>query len=198
MNLAAATALGYALGSVPFAFLVARAYRGLDIRSAGSGNVGATNVLRAIGPGAALATAVLDVAKGAAPVLIAEGVGGGPEAVAAAGLSAVVGHVYPVWLRFRGGKGVAATFGACLAWSPPVAGIALAVFAAAVATTRIVSVASLAAAVAAVPAALLLGVPRPAVWALSGASLLIVFRHRGNMRRVAAGTEPRITERERR
>jgi acyl phosphate:glycerol-3-phosphate acyltransferase len=102
--------LGYLLGSIPFAFLLSRR-TGIDIRHAGSGNLGAANVLRTSGVGAAVGVLLLDVAKGAGTVLLAHRLTGGDATPAAAGLAAVVGHVYPVWLRFRGGKGVATACG---------------------------------------------------------------------------------------
>lgn len=193
MTAVAAAAAGYLLGSVPVAFIVARMARRVDIRTVGSGNVGATNVWRTIGPRAALATLVLDVTKGAAAVWLARHLGGGEPAEAAAGLAAIVGHAYPVWLRFAGGKGVATALGACLAWSPAVAGVAVAAFAAVVGVTRIVSAGSLSASGVAVLAAFGLGIAAPVAWALMAAAGLIVWRHAGNLRRMIDGTEPRIT-----
>jgi glycerol-3-phosphate acyltransferase PlsY len=137
-------------------------------------------------------TALLDVAKGAVPVLLARSAGYDAAAWAVAGAGAVVGHVYPAWLRFRGGKGVATTLGACLVWAPPVAGVAVAVFAAATWASRMVSAGSVAAAIVIGPLAFAWGAPKPIVMALFAAGWLIVFRHRGNLMRMAAGTERRL------
>lgn len=193
MTVVAAATVGYLLGSIPVAFIVARMARRVDIRTLGSGNVGATNVWRTVGPWAALTTLVLDVAKGAAAVWLARDAGGGEPAEAIAGLAAIIGHAYPVWLRFAGGKGVATALGACGAWSLPVAGVAVAAFSAVVAVTRVVAVGSLSAAGVAVLAAFWLGTARSATWALTAAAALIVWRHAGNLRRLMDGTEPRIT-----
>jgi glycerol-3-phosphate acyltransferase PlsY len=192
VRLALFALIGYVVGSVPFAFLVAWRRGGFDIRRLGSGNVGAANVQRVVGSRAALVTALLDVTKGAVPVLLARFAGVDAATCAMAGAGAVVGHVYPVWLRFRGGKGVSTTLGACLMWAPPVAGVAVAVFAVATWASRMVSVGSVAAAIVIGPLAYAWGAPRAIVLALFAAGWLIVFRHRGNLLRVAAGTERRI------
>jgi glycerol-3-phosphate acyltransferase PlsY len=167
--------LGYLIGSVPFAFLIARRAGGLDIRRVGSGNVGAANVLRSAGRRAAAWTAVFDVAKGA-------------SAVAAAG------HIYPVWLRFRGGKGVATSFGVFLVLAPVAAMGALALFLALVRLTRYVSIASMAAAVTLGPmvygATSSIALTRAAF--VTGG--LVLFKHRQNLARLLNGTERRIGE----
>jgi glycerol-3-phosphate acyltransferase PlsY len=118
--------------------------------------------------------------------------GGAPAAEAVAGVAAIAGHVFPVWLAFSGGKGVATTLGACAAWSPAAAAVAAGIFLAVVMTLRLVSLGSLLAAVAAGPTAYALGAPRPVVVALFAAAALIVVRHRDNIMRLAAGTERRI------
>src|SRR5665213_4457071 len=160
MRMAAAIVLGYLLGSVPFAFIIARRWGnpgnpgnpGMnDLRVAGSGTVGATNVARTVGLRAGVVVALLDMAKGAAGVLLAERLDGATAAAAAAGLAAIVGHVYPVWLRFHGGKGVATACGVFTVLAPVAAAIAMAIFAAAVFVTRYVSLASLLASVALPP-----------------------------------------------
>jgi glycerol-3-phosphate acyltransferase PlsY len=190
--LAAGLLIGaYALAAIPFGWLVGR-LRGIDVRRLGSGNIGATNVLRASGRGPAAATLLLDALKGAAPVLVADALAG-PEAwlPVAAGAVAVIGHCYPVYLRFRGGKGVATAAGAFLALSPWRRLIALGVFVAALAATSTVSVGSCAAALALPAAAWARGEGRIALGALPVA-MLILWRHRDNLRRVMAGTEPRL------
>ena len=192
MTLAIAAVVGYAIGSVPFAYLVARRRRGLDIRTVGSGNVGAANVQRTAGSRAALLTAVLDAAKGAVPVLAVRAAGGSVLAQAVTGVAAVVGHAYPVWLRMRGGKGVSTTLGACLVWMPSVAATALVVFVVTVRVSRMVSLGSVLAAIVIGPLAFAWGAPRATALALCAAGGLIVFRHRSNLLRMTAGTERRI------
>src|SRR3954453_6665101 len=125
-------AVGYLLGSIPFAYLLSRRWTGLDIRQAGSGNVGAANVLRTSGVMAGIMVMLLDVAKGAGSVLVAQRLSPGDTAPAAAGLAAIVGHIYPVWLRFKGGKGVATAAGVFSVLTPLALPPALAIFAIAV------------------------------------------------------------------
>ncbi len=183
-------ALGYALGSIPFGLLLTRAAGLGDIRRIGSGNIGATNVLRTGRRGLAAATLVLDGAKGAAAVLLAAGFAGGGAGLVA-GLGAVLGHLFPVWLGFRGGKGVATGLGVLLA-AVPWAGLAAAVAWLVLARlTRISSAAALGAfAIAPVVAASVSGLAG-AVLALVIAALVFA-RHSENIRRLLAGTEPRI------
>ncbi len=184
---------GYALGSVPFAFLLARR-AGVDVRVAGSGNVGAANVLRTSGTPLGLTVMVLDIAKGAAAVLAAQVAAGSNPFMAAAGAAAIVGHIYPLWLRFHGGKGVAVATGVFGVLAPIATMIAAAVFFATVWLTRVVSLGSVAATVTLPTMAWLAGSPPPVLAAATGTGALILFRHRGNVRRIAAGTEPRIRE----
>ncbi len=181
----------YAIGSIPFALLMARR-SGADLRRVGSGNLGAANVMRATGVRAGLVVAILDVAKGATSVLIAERFGDHATAPAVAGVAAVVGHIYPVWLRFRGGKGVATACGVFSVLTPPAIPIALAVFTATVWLTRYVSAGSILATVLLPPAAYATGSPAPVVVAASGIAVLIVFRHRSNLARLRSGTERRV------
>jgi glycerol-3-phosphate acyltransferase PlsY len=189
-------AIGYLLGSIPFAFLLSRRLEGIDIRRAGSGNVGAANVLRTSGIGAALLVMLLDVAKGAGSVLVAQRwVAGDAVAPAAAGLAAIVGHVYPVWLRFRGGKGVATACGVFSVLTPWAMLPAVTLFVATVWITRFISLGSLMATVALGPIAYGMDAPRAAVVAAVGAAAVIVFRHRSNLARLWAGTERRIGQR---
>jgi acyl phosphate:glycerol-3-phosphate acyltransferase len=185
-------AIGYLLGSVPNAFLVTRRFGGIDIRLVGSGNVGATNVNRAAGPWAAILTAVLDVAKGSVPVLLARAWGGSPMVCAAAGVAAVVGHIFPVWLQFHGGKGVATMLGVSLAWAPAVGLLALTALVITVWASRIVSLGSVLAALAIGPVAYARQTPAPIVWSCFFVGWLIVIRHRGNIMRFVAGTERRL------
>lgn len=187
----------YALGAVPFSYLVVRWLRHQDVREIGSGNAGATNVLRAAGPLPAVATLALDVAKGAAPVLTARALGQPDAVTGAAALAAVVGHVFPVFLGFRGGKGVATAAGAFAAISPPALGVTALLFALTVAWRRIVSLASMVAATAFPVAYWLLGDgTRAASPALLGAivaiSVLVLVKHRANLRRLLEGREPTL------
>jgi glycerol-3-phosphate acyltransferase PlsY len=182
---------GYAVGSVPFAFLLARR-AGIDVRVAGSGNVGAANVLRTSGAPLGLTVMMLDIAKGAATVLAAYAGAGSNSSVAAAGAAAIVGHIYPVWLRFHGGKGVAVAAGVFSVLAPMATMLAAAVFFATVGLTRVVSLGSVAATVMLPSAAWLTGAPTPVLIAAIGTGILILFRHRANIRRILRGTERRV------
>jgi len=185
-----ALALGYLAGSIPFGVLITRAMGLGDLRSIGSGNIGATNVLRTGNKRAALATLLLDGGKGAVAVLVARAVAGEPAALVAA-LGAFLGHLFPVWLGFRGGKGVATFLGIMLALAWP-AGIAACLTWLAVA--GLFRFSSLAALVAAASAPLWLALfGRPdAIWLAVALALLVFVRHHANIRRLLAGTEPRI------
>ena len=192
MVIALATAFGYLLGSVPFAYLLARRY-GIDLRTSGSGNIGATNVLRTAGLPAAAIVVVLDVLKGSIAVLAAQAISTGTVAPVAAGLAAIVGHVYPVWLKFRGGKGVATTAGVFGVLAPTALGIAGIAWVIVVVVTRFVSAGSVVAAIAlVVAAAIVTDAPGPVVAGAVGAALIILARHHGNLRRLVGGTERRI------
>jgi acyl phosphate:glycerol-3-phosphate acyltransferase len=186
-----AVLLGYLAGSVPFAYLLARR-AGIDVRVAGSGNVGAANVMRTTGTGRAIAVMSLDVAKGAAAVALAQLASGGAALVAATGAAAVVGHIYPVWLRFHGGKGVAVAAGVFAVLAPVATAFAVMLFVLTVWLTRYVSLGSIAATLALPPVAWLAGAPAAVVSAASGSAALILFRHRANFRRLRAGTERRM------
>jgi acyl phosphate:glycerol-3-phosphate acyltransferase len=183
--------LGYFIGSIPFALVLAR-YRGLDLREIGSGNLGAANVLRASGATAGVVVAVLDIGKGALSVLLADQLSDGSALAAMAGLAAIVGHIYPIWLRFRGGKGVATACGVFAVLTPLAAAPAFAVFIATVWITRYISLGSVIASVVLPPVAYVTGSPPPVVASAVAASILIVFRHRSNLARLASGTERRI------
>jgi glycerol-3-phosphate acyltransferase PlsY len=186
---------GYLAGSVPFAFLLARR-AGIDVRVAGSGNVGATNVMRTAGTGRAIAVMMLDVAKGAAAVAIAGLTSTGAAPPALTGAAAIVGHIYPVWLRFHGGKGIAVAAGVFGVLAPAATALATGVFVAIVWWTRYVSLGSVAATIALPPVAWLAGAPAAVVGAAAGSAALILFRHRSNLRRLVAGTERRIGSRD--
>ncbi len=182
----------YLLGSIPFAWLFGWSLGGVDVRAEGSGNVGATNVLRTSGSTAAVLTAALDVAKGAAAVWLAKWLGAAPAVAGAAGVAAVVGHVYPLWLRFRGGKGVAPSCGAFLVLAPLGTTAAIVVFALTVWSSRFVSLGSVTAAIALPPLVYLAGGGRPTVGAATVAAFLVVLRHRANITRLLDGSEPRL------
>lgn len=182
---------GYLTGSVPFAYLLARRV-GIDVRVVGSGNVGATNVLRTTGLGRAILVMALDIAKGVLAVGVAQLSNAGATTTAVAGAAAIVGHIYPVWLRFHGGKGVAVAAGVFSMLAPAATAVACGVFLIIVRGTRYVSLGSLLATVALPPAAWLTGAPAIVVVVASGIAALIVFRHRANIRRLWAGTERRM------
>ena len=185
----------YCIGSVPFAWLLARRAKAGDLRRIGSGNLGAANVLRASGVTPAIAVAVLDMVKGIASVVFALQISGSIATGAAAGFAAILGHIYPVWLRFRGGKGVATTCGVFAVLAPIAIVPAAAVFIATVWATGYISLGSVLASLTLAPIAYAVGAPMPALVAACAASALIVFRHRSNVVRLRTGTERRIGER---
>jgi glycerol-3-phosphate acyltransferase PlsY len=185
----------YGLGSVPFAWLLVRRWGVTDLRRVGSGNVGAANVLRASGLGPGLLVAVLDVAKGAASVLLAQGVSDDALLPSIAGLAAIVGHIYPVWLHFRGGKGVATACGVFSILAPTAALPSLAIFAGVVWLTKYVSLGSLLASLALPTIAYATDSPAPVVDTAIAACVLIIFRHRSNLARLRLGTERRFSRR---
>jgi glycerol-3-phosphate acyltransferase PlsY len=188
-------AVGYGLGSIPTGLLVARWQKGVDIRRHGSGNIGMTNVLRAVGRGAAALTLVGDMVKGLIPVLLAQVWLASSWAIGLVALAAIVGHMYPLFADFHGGKGVATTLGGFMPLLPGPLLIAFVVFAASVAFRRQVSRGSLAAAAALPIAALLWGDPTAYGFYALVAAALIWFRHRDNIERLLAGTEPTIGQR---
>lgn len=184
---------GYLLGSLSFAVLLVRRATGKDIRTEGSGNAGATNVLRAHGKGLALAVAALDIAKGAAAVLLVRLVTADPRYAAAAGFAAILGHVFPLYYGFRGGKGVATAVGAFLVLAPLPTLVCIAVFVAVVAATRYVSLGSMLAMVLLPPVAGgLFHASAPVVAAAAATAVLVVLKHRENLKRLAAGTERKL------
>jgi glycerol-3-phosphate acyltransferase PlsY len=186
--------LAYGIGSVPFALLLARRWGAPDLRGVGSGNLGAANVLRASGTTAGLLVAALDIAKGALSVTLARHLSDQAAAPAAAGLAAILGHVYPVWLRFRGGKGVATACGVFSVLTPLATVPALTIFAVTVWLTKYISLASVLASLALPPIAYWAGSPGPAVVSACAASTLIVFRHRSNLMRLHLGRERRLDD----
>ena len=192
----ALVAVAYLLGSIPSALLVVRARTGKDVRREGSGNVGATNATRIGGPAAGVVVTAMDVVKGALPVGAMTVLNPEGGWVAATALAAIVGHCYPVWLRFAGGKGVATAFGAFVVLAPVPALIGLGVWIVVLAVGGWVSLASMvAAAVFPLLAAVLDQPGRAMLLGVSLASVLIIVRHQANIRQLIAGSEPRIGRR---
>jgi acyl phosphate:glycerol-3-phosphate acyltransferase len=185
----------YLIGSIPVGFLVARAAGGFDIRSKGSGNIGATNVLRTLGPVPAVLTLLGDVAKGYLAVRAAEVLGPEPVWGAAGALLAIVGNCWPVFLRFKGGKGVATALGAFLALTPRAILLAAGVWIVLVAAFRYVSLASILGCVGLALGAWLFGYAPMYATAAACAAGLIVWRHHENVTRLLSGTERRLGER---
>jgi acyl phosphate:glycerol-3-phosphate acyltransferase len=185
-----AIAGAYLLGSIPFGYLAGRA-RGVDIRTLGSRNVGATNVFRTLGKPIGIAVMVLDIAKGVVAVVIARILTDDPWPLVAAG-AAVVGHVYPLWLRFKGGKGVAVGCGVAIGLVPWVALALVPVWVLLVGLTRYVSLASIVVAVASAPTVWLFGCERSAVVFAVIVGVAVVVRHRANIVRLVRGEELRL------
>ena len=190
--------LAYLLGSFPSGYLAGRWLKGVDIRTLGSGSTGATNVLRQIGKGPALVVFLIDVLKGTAAVLLAKALGFNDWWVVASGLAALGGHIWPIWLGWRGGKAVATGLGMLLGLAWPVGLACFGVFLTVISVSRIVSLSSVLAALS-LPLLMLarfasLGeAVRPAYLSLSiVAAVLVIWRHRSNLSRIAAGTEPRL------
>jgi glycerol-3-phosphate acyltransferase PlsY len=189
---------GYLLGSIPFGYLLVRLRSGRDVRAIGSGNIGATNVVRAAGWSTGVATLILDLAKGVFAVWLAGHFSGGNIRIMMfAGLAAILGHIFPIWLEFSGGKGVATALGVFLMISLTAVAAAVAIFAIVVLFWRYISLASVSAA-AALPLLVYLlyapgHAPPTAVTAVTLlSSVLIIVKHRKNIERLMAGTEPRI------
>ena len=184
-----ALGLGYLLGSIPFGLLLTRLTGKGDIRDIGSGSIGATNVLRTGSKGLAALTVLLDAGKGALAVWLAQRFFPGFEAHAAAG--ALVGHLYPVWLRLKGGKGVATLLGILIPLLPMAALVYAVVWIAVFLLIRISSVAGMAAAASTPISAVVLG-EQARFPLLLGFAILVVWKHQDNIRRLLAGTEPRV------
>ncbi|BAO31023.1 glycerol-3-phosphate 1-O-acyltransferase PlsY [Sulfuritalea hydrogenivorans] len=197
MNLLVSAVLGYLLGSIPFAVIVSRAFRLADPRSFGSGNPGATNVLRSGSKAAALLTLIGDAAKGWLAMFIAQRVGAGETAIAVAGLAAFLGHVFPFTLGFKGGKGVATALGVLLGFSGVLAGITAGIWIAVVIFTRYSSLAALAAAAAAPALTWWLLGRSEVIAAVALMCAVLIYRHKSNIRKLVAGTESRIGGRKR-
>lgn len=191
--------VAYLLGSIPFGLILGKAFGGADVRKAGSGNIGATNVARVAGPLAGILTLLLDASKGWFSVWLAARLFvGNSNAMILAGLLAMLGHCFPIWLRFRGGKGVATAAGIFLALSAPAMAAALVLFLLVVVTWRYVSLGSLAAA-AAIPLLIYLlwaphfAPPESLTLGSLAISLLVIFQHRSNIVRLARGEEPKFS-----
>ena len=186
--------VGYLLGSIPFGYLLVRVFRGADVRTTGSGNIGATNVART-SPLLGIATLLLDALKGVTAALVVSMIfPGARTAVFVAAFSAVCGHVFPVWLGFRGGKGVATGLGSFLLVTPKAILVAIGIFVAVAAAFRFVSLASLVAAACLPLLAILFGESRVAaeIALMTAASVLIIAKHYQNIRRLLAGAEPKF------
>ena len=186
---ALALVIGYLLGSIPFGLVLTRVFGAGDLRTIGSGSIGATNVLRTGRKGLAAATTLLDIGKGTAAVLIAGQLGAGFALLG--GVGAFLGHCYPVWLRFNGGKGVATMMGICIALAWQIALVYAVIWLTVLAVTRISSVGGMAAAISAPIIAFLIDKSAIGVMLLALA-LLVLWKHRANIGRLRAGTEPRI------
>jgi len=185
--------LAYLLGSLPSSYVAGR-IRGVDLREHGSGNLGATNTYRVLGAGAAVPVVIVDIAKGFVPTALFSGWDGTADAhlAIAYGLAAIAGHVWPVFLRFRGGKGVATGAGVLLALAPLTTVLALLIWIGVVSLTRYVSVASITAATLVPLLAALLDAPRPTVGFCALVAAFVWWTHRSNLRRLLDGTEHRF------
>jgi len=192
VNTVAVLMVGYLLGSIPFAYLLARKHRGIDLRFAGSGNVGAANLLRNTTKKIGVSAMALDMGKGIATVLVARQIEPGATAPTVAGVAAVLGHIYPVWLGFRGGKGVATTCGVFAILAPYATALAGLFFLLTVWWTKYVSLGSVIAS-AALPA-LVYATGGPAITVIGAVIIaaIVIERHRANLVRVASGVERRI------
>ncbi|AII44277.1 membrane protein [Synechococcus sp. KORDI-100] len=189
-------AIGYVLGAIPSGYLAARWMKGIDLRDCGSGSTGATNVLRNVGKVPALVVFLIDVGKGALAVLLTKAFGLNDWLQVLAGLAALAGHIWPIWLGFKGGKAVATGFGMFLGLAWPVGLACFGLFMAVISIFRIVSLASVVAALG-LPLLMLAAGQSSAYLAVSlVAALLVLWRHRSNVQRLIAGTEPRIGQKQ--
>ncbi|WP_115019447.1 glycerol-3-phosphate 1-O-acyltransferase PlsY [Synechococcus sp. UW140] len=192
--------LGYLLGSIPSGYLAGRWCKGLDLRELGSGSTGATNVLRQVGKGPALVVFVIDVSKGAAAVVLASAITQGNAfsdwVQVLAGLTALTGHIWPVWLGFKGGKAVATGFGMFLGLAWPVGLACFGVFLATLSIFRTVSLASVVGAIS-LPLLMAAGHGNKADLTVALVAMaLVIWRHRSNLQRIMAGTEPRLGQKD--
>jgi acyl phosphate:glycerol-3-phosphate acyltransferase len=194
MTVVLAVTFAYFVGSIPFAYLLSR-QQGIDLRRTGSGNVGASNVLRTTGLRAAVLAMVLDGVKGTIAVVLAQLLSAGVVTSVAAAFASIVGHVYPIWLRFRGGKGVATAAGAFVVLAPEALGVASCVFVIAVIATRFISVGSIAGALTLAIVAAFSDVPGVIAIGATASTVIIIYRHRDNLVRLVSGTERRIGQR---
>lgn len=192
MNAAGLALLGYAIGSIPFSFLVARLFGVRDVRAVGSGNVGATNVMRSAGKLPGALALVLDGLKGAMTVWLARSFSTSEVEVCIAGLCAVIGHLFPVWLGFRGGKGVATGAGLFIPLAPMALGAAIVVFVLTVAVSRYVSLASILATLTLPAVAWWLGAGTTVSITAVVAASMLVAKHHENIGRLVRGVEPRL------
>ena len=189
-------AIGYLLGAIPSGYLAGRWLKGIDLRDCGSGSTGATNVLRNVGKGPALVVFLIDVGKGALAVLLAKSVGLNDWVQVLAGLAALAGHIWPVWLGWKGGKAVATGLGMFLGLAWPVGLASFGLFMATISLSRIVSLASVVAAIG-LPVLMLVAGNSSAYEVVSlVASSMVIWRHRSNIQRLMAGTEPRIGQKQ--
>lgn len=189
--------VAYLLGSIPFGYLIVRWQKGVDVRATGSGSIGATNVMRNLGALGFLATFILDAGKGIAAVWLASRMTAQDSRwVAASAVAAVLGHCFPVWLKFRGGKGVATGVGVFLALAPVQVGVVLVIFAVVVGVWRYISLGSIIA-TAAFPLFVhfMKHAPPPVVAGAAGCAAIIISRHQANIRRLLTGTENRLGQR---
>ena len=185
-------AIGYLLGSMPNGYLAGRWLKGIDLRQCGSGSTGATNVLRNVGKGPALVVFLLDVGKGALAVLLAKSFGLNDWVQVLAGLAALAGHIWPVWLGWKGGKAVATGLGMFLGLAWPVGLACFGLFMAVISLSRIVSLSSVVAAIGLPVLMVLAGANGASISVSVVASVMVLWRHRSNIERLFAGTEPRI------
>ena len=185
-------AIGYLLGSMPNGYLAGRSLKGIDLRQCGSGSTGATNVLRNVGKGPALVVFLLDVGKGALAVLLAKSFGMNDWVQVLAGLAALAGHIWPVWLGWKGGKAVATGLGMFLGLAWPVGLACFGLFMAVISLSRIVSLSSVVAAIGLPVLMVLAGASGASISVSVVASVMVLWRHRSNIERLIAGTEPRI------
>ena len=192
MNAALLALIGYAIGSIPFSFLVARLFGVKDVRTVGSGNVGATNVMRSAGKVPGILALLLDGLKGAATVWIAGAFSSSELEICLAGLFAVIGHLFPVWLGFQGGKGVATGAGLFIPLAPGALGVAILVFVITLAAARYVSLASVLSSLTLPVAAYFLGASPAVSSTAMVAALMVVAKHHANIGRLVNGVEPKL------
>nr|WP_320676301.1 glycerol-3-phosphate 1-O-acyltransferase PlsY [Prochlorococcus sp. MIT 1300] len=189
--------IGYLLGSMPSGYLAGQWFAGIDIRAKGSGSTGATNVLREVGKAAAIGVLIVDIAKGAIAVLIAKAFNLSETSEVLVGLAALSGHIWPIWLKFKGGKAVATSLGMLLGLSLPVGLACLGIFLATISFTKIVSLSSIFTSICLpwLMAWSLDGTTKPAYLIVACATtIMVLWRHRSNIKRLIAGTEPRISQ----